>query len=155
MLFFDAGSSSVAKPFFRDSIIITYYGNDSVLIKNYFQNDYFQNLYFFHDNFFYEKRFVTDLPGNVFEMDTILTFAKKDTVFDYLSKRDDFIVTLIDVSLFNSKYSIEKDENEYKTRKQSMIDTTYKEEFFYDENYRIYKFVNTWRGDKCVYLKKE
>jgi hypothetical protein len=84
-------------------------------------------------------------------IDTILTFAQKDTTFIYKSKRDDAIVLFVDLSLFDSKYTISKDGNNYKTVKQSLADSTYKEIIFYDKNYRIYKFINTWQGYECVY----
>lgn len=64
------------------------------------------------------------------------------------------MVTLIDISLFDSQYNIAKEGNNYKSIKQSLIDTTYKEIIFYDKDYRIYKYINTWKGEKCVYMKK-
>ncbi|MDR0575279.1 MAG: hypothetical protein LBG96_14885 [Tannerella sp.] len=151
-LSFDPNNSSVNKPFFRDSILITYYKKDSILIKNYFNGTYYQNIYFNCGNKFFEKRYVSDLPSQIFEIDTVLTFAKEDTFLIYKSKRDDFIVTLIDLSLIDGRYIIQKDGNNYKTIKQSLIDTTYKEIFFYDKNYRIYKFVNTWKNNNSVYI---
>ncbi|BEG99243.1 hypothetical protein [Bacteroides sedimenti] len=156
VLVFDVDSSSCEKPFFRDSLLIIYYDEDSLLIKNFYKGNYYQNIYFNSDDAFFEKRFVSNLPENIFGIDTILTFSKKDTSFIYKSKRDDFLVTLIDVSLFDGKYSILRDGDNYKTIKQSMVDTTYKEIFFYDKDYRIYKFINTWKNMKCVYnIRKE
>jgi hypothetical protein len=151
VLSFDIHGSSVNKPFFRDSLVITYYKKDSILIKNYFNGNYYQNIYFNRDNNFFEKRYVSNPPAQIFEVDTILTFAKKDTSLIYKSRRDDFVVTLIDLSLIDGQYIIQEDSNNYKTIKQSLIDTTYKEIFFYDKNYNIYKFVNTWKNNKCVY----
>lgn len=153
-LCFDPVNSTIDKPFFQDSIKTTYYANDSIVIKNYYKNSYYESLYFNSNDSFFEKRFVSNLLANFFGIDTIFTFSTKDTTFIYKSKRDDFIVTLIDLSLFDSKYNIAKEGNSYKTIKQSLIDTTYKEIFFYDEHYRIYKYINTWKGDRCIYVKK-
>lgn len=155
VLIFDANSSSQNKPFFRDSLLVTNYKCDSIIIKNYFKGDYYQNVFFSREERFFENRFVSNPPAGIFEKDTILTFARADTTFTYKSRRDDFIVTLVDLSLFNCQYSLEKIGKEYITIKQSLIDSTYKEIFFYDKDYRIYKFVNTWKDDKCVYVKKE
>jgi hypothetical protein len=146
-------SSSVDKPFFRDSLVITYYKEDSILIKNYFNGNYYQNIYFKMNNKFFEKRYVSNLPAQISEVDTILSFAKEDVFLTYKSRRDDFIVTLIDLSLIDGQYTIQKDGNNYKTIKRSLIDTTYKEVFFYDTNYNIYKFINTWKNDNCVYIR--
>jgi hypothetical protein len=155
ILVFDAINSSVDAPFFRDSLVITYYKADSILIKNYFKGNYYQNIYCNNENAFWERRFVSNLPENIFEIDSILTFSKCDTSFFYKSRRDDFLVTLVDLALFDGKYTIQKEDNNYKTIKQSMTDTTYKEIFFYDKNYNIYKYINTWKENKCVYVKKE
>jgi hypothetical protein len=151
VLSFDMNSSSVNKPFFRDSLVITYYKEDSILIKNYFNGNYYQNIYFNRNNVFFEKRYVSNPPAQIFEVDTILTFAKEDTSLIYKSRRDDFIVTLIDLSLIDGQYIIQGDGKNHKTIKQSLMDTTYKEIFFYDINYNIYKFINTWKNDQCVY----
>ncbi|GHT00795.1 hypothetical protein FACS189421_13230 [Bacteroidia bacterium] len=132
-----------------------YYDKDSILIKNYYNGHYYQNVYFNREDNFFEKRYVTNLPEDIFEVDTILSFSKKDTTFIYKSNRDDFIVTLIDLSLFNSHYIIQGENNNYTLIKQSLVDSTYKEIFFYDKNYHIYKYVNTWKDNKCVYVKKE
>jgi hypothetical protein len=154
LLLYDTESSSMGKPFFRDSILITYYDKDSIIIKNYYNGDYYQNIYFWDENSYAEKRFITNYPEQIFEIDTILTFTNKDTTFLYLSNRDNFIVTLVDLSLCNSKYIIMQEKKGYKMIKQSTIDTTYTETFFYDDNYNICKFINTWQGNKCVYVRK-
>jgi len=155
ILFFYPDSSSVSKPFNNDSILITYYGKDSIIVKNYYHGNYYQNIFFQKNGSFAEKRFVANFPEQIFEIDTILTLTKKDTSFVYHSNRDNFIVTLVDLSLFDSRYTISKERKKYKTIKQSLVDTTYKEIFFYDKDYNIYKFINTWKGNKCVYVKKK
>lgn len=151
VLLFDVDSSSCEKPFFRDSLLIIYYGEDSLLVKNFFKGTYYENIFFNSGDIFFEKRFVSNLPENIFGIDTILTFSKRDSSFIYKSKNYHFLVTLIDVSYYDSKYTIQIDGGTYKTTKQSMVDTTYKEIFFYDKDYRIYKFINTWKNMKCVY----
>lgn len=154
-LYFDTISSTISKPFFKDSINIMCYGHDSIVMKSYYKENFYENVYFYRNNNLFEKRYISNQPGNYFGIDTILTFSiTKDTTFIYKSKRDDFMVTLIDISLFNSKYSIVKNSNNYKSIKQSLIDTTYKEIIFYDKNYNIYKYVNTWKENRCVYTKK-
>lgn len=155
VLIFDANSSSQNKPFFRDSLFVTYYKFDSIIIKNYFNGDYYQNVFLNQEKCFFENRYVSNLPEGIFKTDTILTFAKMDTTFVYKSRRDDFIVTFVDLSLFDCQYFIEKIGKEYVTTKQSLIDSTYKEIFFYNKDYQIYKFINTWKDSKCVYVKKE
>lgn len=154
-LLYDIENSTVEKPFFRDSILIIYYGKDSILMKNYYQGEYFQNIYFNDKNTYSEKRYVSNFPEQIFETDTILTFSHEDTTFLYYSNRDDFIVTLVDLSLFNSKYVILQDEKGYRTIKQSLVDSTYNEIYYYDRNYNVYKFVNTWKDNECVYVRKE
>ena len=131
-LLYDIKGSTIGIPFFRDSILITYYDKDSILIKSYYHGDYFQNKYFENKGVYFEKRIIANYPDQIFETDTILTFYNKDTTFLYHSKRDDFIVTIVDLSLFNSKYTILQDGEGYKTIKQSLVDTTYTETFFYD-----------------------
>jgi hypothetical protein len=148
-------NSTIDKPFFSDSFLITNYNKDSIIIKNYYKGSYFQYTYFWKNNDFYEERHIVNYPEQIFEIDTILTFSHKDTAFLYHSNRDDFIVTLVDLSLFNSKYTILQDRKGYRTIKQSLVDTTYTEIFYYDQNYDIYKFVNTWRDNKCIYVRKE
>lgn len=155
ILLYDIENSNMEKPFFRDSILITYFDKDSILIKNYYNGNYFQNIYFKNEGDYFEKRFTANYPDQIFEIDTIMTFADIDTTFIYYSHRDNFIVNLIDLSLFNSKYTILYDGKSYKTIKQSLIDTTYKEIYYYDRNYNIYKFVNAWKDNECVYIRKK
>ena len=146
--------SSTNESFFRDSITITYYGKDSILIKNYDNRYILENLYLNFNNVFYEKRWVYNPIIDYSGIDTILTFTQKDTTFIYKSKRDDFIVTFVDITFFDSKYTIVKDGNDYKTIKQSLADSTYTEIIFYDKDYHIYKFISTYRDDTCVFVEK-
>ena len=126
VLSFNPDSSTIKKPFFRDSLLITNYGSDSILIKNYFDNHFYQNVFNKRDDCFYEKRLVSNLPENYFGIDSIITFKKKDTTLIYRTKRDNFLVTLVDLSLFDSQYIISREGMNYKTIKQSLVDTTYK-----------------------------
>jgi hypothetical protein len=138
----------------RDSIVIQYYSNDSILFLKYSNGDYKRSRYFNMNNVFFERRISVTEVGEFVGIDSILTFSKKDTVFEYKSARR-FIPIVQDYSFADCIYSIKHKGDEYKTIKQSLVDSTYKEIFFYDKNYHIYKYVNTWKDNKCVYVKKE
>ena len=146
------------KSLIRDSIIIHYYTNDSILLLKYSNGDYKQSLYFRMDDVFFEKRTSVTEVGEFVGIDSILTFSKKDTIFEYKSARR-FIPLLQDYSYADCIYTIKHEGNEYRTIKQSTLqqstfDTTYKEIFFYDKDYNIYKYINTWKDNECVYVKK-
>lgn len=159
-LYFDEKLSTVyEKSLIRDSIIIHYYSNDSILLLKYSNGDYKQILFFNLDDVFFERRRRVTEIGEFIGIDSILTFSKKDTVFEYKSARR-FIPLVQDYSYANCIYTIKQAGNKYMTIKQStlqqsILDTTYKEIFFYDKNYNIYKFINTWKDNECVYVKKE
>ncbi len=87
-------------------------------------------------------------------MDTILSFYKSDTTFVYHSAFD-FILLVFYYSYADCQYKILKEKNAYKSIKTSLIDTTYREIFYYDKDYYIYKFINTYKDNYCVYVKKE
>jgi hypothetical protein len=155
VLNFEAELSSVyEKSLIRDSIVVQVYSNDSILLLKYSNGDYKQSRYFNMNDAFFERRISVTEVGKFVRIDSILTFSKKDTVFKYGSARK-FIPFVQDYSFADCIYSIKHEGNEYKTIKQSAIDTTYKEIFFYDHNYHIYKYVNMWKDNKCVYVKKE
>ena len=149
---FDAASSTNDKPFFRDSLVITYFQDDSLVVSLYDNSIFHVDCYYYRfDNMLFEERYVSNLPKSYFGVDMILSFCTHDTTFLYKSKRDDMIVTLIDLSFHSSRYTIVKEGKWYKTIKQSLIDTTYSEIFYYDKDFRINKFLTSWRGDTSVY----
>jgi len=157
---FDTNLSTVyEKSLIRDSIVIHYYSNDSILLLKYSNGVYKQSLYFNKNDDFFEKRISVTEVGNFVGIDSILTFSKNDTVFEYKSARR-FIPLIQDYSYANCIYTIKHKGSEYITIKQSTLqqstlDTTYKEIFFYDKDYNIYKFINTWKDNECVYVKKK
>ena len=138
----------------RDSIVIKYYSDDNILLLKYSNGDFKQCDYFKMDNAFFERRIsVTDI-GKFVKIDSILTFSKIDTFFEYKSARE-FIPIVQVYSYADCIYNIIHEKNEYMTIKQSAIDTTYKEIFFYDKNYNIFKYINTWKDNQCVYVRKK
>jgi len=153
LLFNPESSNVIEKSLILDSILIKNYSNDSILFSKYSNGRYIESFYFNSNGEFWEERIKGNDYGKFLGIDSILTFSKKDTTFMYKSVRE-FIVLVPELSLASCKYSILKEGNEFKTIKQSLVDTTYKEFFYYDKDYRIYKFVNTWKDNTCVYVKK-
>ena len=154
-LYFDSTiSHAQEETLIRDSIVIQYYANDSILLLKYSNGNYKRSHFFNINDVFLERRMRTTEVGEFLGIDSILSFSKIDTIFEYKSARR-FIPTVQDYSYADCIYKIQHEGNEYMTIKQSVIDTTYKEVFFYDKDYNIYKFVNTWKDNKCVYVKKE
>jgi hypothetical protein len=154
VLSFDSTVSHVEEDkLIRDSIVINYYSRDSILLLKYYDGDYTLYRYFYKDNEVFEKRIKENLWDGFLGIDSILTFSKKDTLFLY--RYNLFIVMVTDYGYADCIYTIKQERNEYMTIKQSTIDTTYKEILFYDKNYNIYKFVNTWKNNRYIYVKKE
>jgi hypothetical protein len=137
--------------FLIDSINVEY--NDSIKIIRYTGDYQFESIYYKNKNGIYESRKRCNEELECFGTDTILTFYKSDTTFIYNSAYE-FISLVFYYTLADCKYDIIKENDIYKTIKQSLIDTTYREKFFYDENYNIYKYINTWKENECVYVKK-
>ncbi|MDR3046361.1 MAG: hypothetical protein LBU51_01950 [Bacteroidales bacterium] len=138
--------------FLIDSINVIY--DDSLKIIRHTGDYQFESRFHQDENGIYEIRERCNEELDCFGTDTILTFYKSDTTFIYHSAYK-FIPLVFFYTLADCKYEIISIDNNYKTIKQSIIDTTYKEIFFYDKNYHIYKYVNTWKDNKCVYIKKE
>ena len=155
VLFLDSKNSNYTdERFLIDSINIEY--GDSVSM--FFNTGGDTTLRVFHEykNGLYEirERF-NEIPDREYlGIDTILSFSKLDTTFIYHSAFD-FIPLVFYYSFADCKYEISKEKNVYKTIKTSLLDTTYKEIFFYDKDYHIYKFINTYKDNYCVYIKKE
>ena len=153
-LYYSPENSTRENSFSWDSMFIEKYKMDSIIIKRYYRESYYFRFYFYQDGSFYERRKVTNIHTGYNSMDTLLMFSKKDTTYKYHSKREDFITNLISLSVFHGKYTIQNDKGIYFSQMQSMYDTTYSEFYYYDRNYKIYKFVNTLLADTCVYLRK-
>jgi hypothetical protein len=142
-----------------DSLFIERMSYDSMIINRYLgRNGYYCSSSFsLRENIFYENRVV---PQLIIEGETetsivlIATFLKGDTIFNYFPEDDFFSVFVNDLSFNKCKYQIKKGNNEFITIKQSLIDTTYSEIYYYDQYFNIYKFINTWKDNECVYVKK-
>jgi hypothetical protein len=157
-LLFDSISSTICDSRFPfQKMIITAY-TDSVLVERIHTGGKLRSYVFYNHNgnlfevrprinWYYENEGPVD-----FRMDTILTFSIKDITFVYDADDDIIIGTIFDYSIADSKYEIKKNGNTYKTIKQSLVDTTYMEIFFYDKKYNIHKFINLWQGNECVYV---
>ncbi|GHT70539.1 hypothetical protein FACS1894155_12880 [Bacteroidia bacterium] len=91
---------------------------------------------------------------NIFSTVVGFFLPRKDTSFVYKSAYN-FIPIVQSYSYADCQYNIRKVGDEYRSIKKSLIDTTYKEIFFYDKDYRIYKFINTWKDNRYVYVKKD
>jgi hypothetical protein len=161
ILFYDSDSSKLTDIEFKyDSLVVERISKDSMTITRYLGGEG----YYYHSNFslkndvFYENRIV---PQLIIEGETetkvifIPTFSLKDTIFNYTPEDDFTSVFVMDLSFDKCIYQIEKKNNKVLTIKKSLVDTTYKEIFFYDKDYNIYKYINTWQNNKCVYVKKE
>lgn len=145
-------SSYTDERFLKDSICIVY--KDSIKMF-FYEGDYTnESVYFEKDNNLYElrERF-SEIPDESFGVDTILTFSKKDTSFMYKSAFE-YVPTIFYYSLADNKYNIFKDGGMYVTVKQSLVDSTYTEKFYYDENFKIIKFVYTYQDNICTYIPK-
>ena len=154
-LYYSPENSTKEKSSGWDSLLIRNYKNDSIIINHYFRNkNYYQRFYFYKDGSFYERREVSNIHTEYYSRDTLLIFSKKDTVYKYQSKRDDFFVTIFDFALYNGKYIIKRDSDIYISKMQSIKDKNYSEFYYYDENYQINKFVYTFYSDTSVYLRK-
>ena len=155
VLYYEPDSSHVLKKsLIRDSIIIEYYQKDSMLFLKYSNGDYKENLFFLHNGNLVERHYRGNDFGEILGIDSIITFSTKDTSFFYKSALE-FIPIVLAYSFADCRYIIKKQGEEYVTVKQSTIDTTYKEIFFYDKDFNIHKYINTYKDNYCVYIRKE
>jgi hypothetical protein len=83
-------------------------------------------------------------------VDTLPVFYKRDTNFTFISNRN-FYHSTMDLSLGDARYKIEKNKNAYISTRKSTIDSTYEEEYYYDENFHITKFIVKCGGNICIY----
>lgn len=136
--------------FILDSLLVFHY-KDSIVFMKYSNNKYFESVFMKNQNSFSEIRGRYSDTGEYFGIDTILTFSRKDTCFTYKSAYE-FVPIVLSLSYADCNYIVKKTGENFVTIKQSLVDTTYKEIFFYDRNFDIYKFVNTWRSNEIVYF---
>lgn len=153
LIFSPENSNVMEKSLLFDSILIKNYYNDSILISKYSNGKPIEAIFFNNNGSLWEKRYKCNDFGEFLGIDSILTFSKQDATFFYKSERV-FIPIVWQYSFADCLYSIGKIGNEYITTKQSFVDTSYKEIFYYDKDYDIYKFINTWKNNKCVYVKR-
>ena len=90
------------------------------------------------------------VKADLMPVDTLPVFYKRDTDFTFICNRN-FYHSTMDLSLGNARYKIEKRKNTYVSSRTSTIDSTYKEEYYYDENFNITIFIVKYRGNICIY----
>jgi len=137
--------------FLIDSIQIVY--GDSIKILRYTGDYIYESNFYKYDDKIFELRERCNEESECFGMDTILTFSKSDTTFIYKSSYD-FISIVFQYTLADNIYSIMKEGNMFVTTKQSLVDSTYTERFYYDNSFNINKFANTYQGNTCIYSVK-
>lgn len=126
--------------------------SDSILIKSTYGDKTIETIFYKKGDDMYEYRHTQD-ANRQYKIDSILTLSLKDTMFIYNSYFD-FPLYLFQFPLTSSEYKIQKKDNFYTTIRKSLIDTTYKEIYFYNEDFKIYKFINLYKNNKYVYVKK-
>jgi len=93
----------------------------------------------------------TDIKkADLMPIDTLPIFYRSDTIFTYKSNRN-FYHSTMDLSLGNGVYKIEKNENTYVFSKKSTIDSSYEEEYYYNIDFDIIKYIVKYRGNIYVY----
>lgn len=152
ILFLNQKESTINDPeLIMNTMSITY--GDSIFIERTYGSKKFKSSYFKVEDGIYEGRHRGMDETQIYKIDSILTFARKDTSFTYNSAFD-FPTLLFQLSLTDCNYAISKSEEGHITVKQSLIDTTYKEIFFYDKDFVVYKFINYYGNNRCVYIKE-
>jgi hypothetical protein len=158
---YDSINSKLLNEEFKyDSLFVNRIGKDSMTITCYLggKGYYFYTSFSLKNHSFYENR---QIPQLIIENETkisivlIPTFMQRDTIFAYIPKDDFFSVFINDLSFDKCKYQIKKNNDKFITIKQSLTDTTYREIYYYDQYFNIYKYINTWKDNKCVYVRKD
>jgi hypothetical protein len=142
-----------------DSIVINK-SNSKILMRQYRGGgNYLEITFIRFNNGFSEirKRFYglirdeTDrVKSNLMPIDTLPVLSKRDTDFTFSCNRN-FYHSTMDLSLGDARYKIEKRKNTYVSSRTSTIDSTYKEEYYYDSNFNITKFIVKYGGNICIY----
>lgn len=156
VLVLDKSSSHIDDDRFPlDSVCFNY--TDSIIMYKYYPKRHFEVYFFKSENAVYERRSVYDynnstISGEYVRDDYVLTLSVQDTTFIYKYTQQ-FLATVWDYSYADSKYEIRKiNEGEYITTKQSLIDSTYKEIFYYNKDFQVTKFINTYKENICIYI---
>jgi len=58
----------------------------------------------------------------------------------------------MDLSLGDARYKIENNKDAFVFNKKSTIDNSYEEEYYYDMNFNIIKYVVKYRGNIYIYI---
>jgi len=135
-----------------DRVSLEYF-KDSILIQKIFpgsDSSYFEVHLIRQGDNFYERRSRGNDFGELFGTDYILTLSLKDATFIYKSARESPL-SASDFSYADCKYKIRRDGDGYISIKQSIVDTTFTEQFYYDEQFRINKYIVTFQDNKLVY----
>jgi len=90
------------------------------------------------------------VKSDLMPVDTLPIFYKNDTNFTFTCNRN-FYHSTMDLSLGDARYKIEKIKNTYISTRKSTIDSTYEEEYYYDLNFSITKFIVKYGGNICIY----
>lgn len=153
-------SKLVNQEFKYDSLFFDRIGKDSMTITRYLggKGYYFYTTFSLREHLFYENRLI---PQVIMEEETetsiilIPTFMQKDTVFTYIPEDDFFAIFVNDLGFDKCKYQIIKNNNGFVTIKQSLTDTTYCESYYYDQYFNVYQYINTWKDNRCVYVREK
>jgi hypothetical protein len=157
---YDPISSSLVDTIFKYDSLFFEKTKDSITITRYLggQGYYYYSEFYLQNNIFYELRISPHIIEEEKEdSNTVISipmFSIKDTIFDYFPEKDFLPAFVMDLSFNRCNYRMMKNDDEFITIKQSLVDTTYKEIYFYDKNYNLYKYINTWKDNKCVYVKR-
>lgn len=147
----DTENSMIVEPLFAYDSIIVKNSKDSIAFIKYSNGRPFITSLFKRDSDFYEIRKTQHLSlgADSLSIDTLITLSKRNISYDF--ERGLISLTAFGLQYGSMHYEFTKESDMYKTLKRSFQDSTYTEVFYYDNNYRILKFVNTWRDNKIVY----
>ena len=149
-LLIDAENSLVMDSLFvYDSIIIKNQVDTIKFIKYSNGRPFVMDLVLIDSNFYEIRQIRHIVMIDSILMDTLITLSKKDTSIYYPHEK--FTASAWDLQYGRMRYKFIKEDNIYKTVKQSMQDSTYFEILYYDDNFDIFKFTNSWRENKIVY----
>lgn len=128
--------------------------HDSLIINRIYDGYELCSKFFREGENFYELRLKGNRSDIFLGYDSILTFSKRDTSFTYNSTyKNAFLVFLY--LLTDTKYEIRNFDKFYFTEKKCLVDTSFVETFYYDENLHIYKIINKYKNNLFVYIDKE
>lgn len=144
-------SKIINYPFTFDSIKVYY--DDSIVIRKYKSNNINETILKKNKIGMEEHRTINkDFFDDMYiRTDTLLILSNKDTSYTHYFITDNLYL-VSSYSYTSCIYTFTMvDEWKRKTVKQSLIDTTYSEIYYYDKNYQISSIINTWGDNTCVY----